>query len=190
MAVRNINKSSDVLPNHNLFKYNFSAGQSVFNYEYALEQLTWVRDNDLFGYAMISPFSSGVTIAIIGTLAEIGIELPMCGMNMATQLSVTEDFPLYMRTSITSVYQNVLIIQFIKQMKWNKIGFLYHDDSWANGTADHFIEQAAVAGLEILNPPDLYQYTNAVGWDSIDLIMPHLTAFVNSGARILILITF
>ena len=67
---------------------------------------------------MITPFSSGVTISMIDALRELDVAIPMCGENMASALSSSNDFPLFMRTAVTSVYQNVLIIQFIKQMKW------------------------------------------------------------------------
>ena len=128
---------------------------------------------------------------MLQVLQEIGSEVPVIGaMNMASQLSSSDNFPLYLRVSALSTYQNTLIIQFMQNMGWKKFGMLTLDNTWALDMAASLEEQAYKAYIEILNPSNMRTLSPELRHDSLDLIYPQVKSLLDSGTKILVLITF
>ena len=90
----NERRFSDLLPNHTLVKHDYSFGATRFDYGYAYDQISAVRDS--LGYATIASVASGVTMGLIGVLEDLGIDQPVIGSsNTAIALSSRENWPLY-----------------------------------------------------------------------------------------------
>ena len=95
MAVLHVNERSDILPNHTLIKYACSFGSGYFDYDYAHSQISAAIGNTL-GHAYLSSGSSGVTMAVMGVMQDLGVEIPTVGSsNTALSLSSREAWPLY-----------------------------------------------------------------------------------------------
>ena len=74
LCIEHVNESQRILPNHDFVSFDYGAGASYFNRDYALYKLGEIKRED-FGYATIMPGTSGVSMGIMSILNDFNYDI-------------------------------------------------------------------------------------------------------------------
>ena len=188
LAVEQINTWPNLLEHFHLELFNFTAGVTVWDYNFAYEHVYLVRDK--LGLAVLSGSSSRVTMHLIDLLGSFGFNGPVVGsINTADVLSEREKFPKYIRTTLPDRYMTVVYLEMIRRFRWKRCGLFVSNETWGLGFRSVFAGLAQQQGISIVNKEELQILPTPIPTvDTLRNYSANFLDFINSKARLLILV--
>ena len=188
LAVDQVNSWPNLLENFQLELFNFTAGVTVWNYDFAYNNVYPYRDK--LGLAVLSGTSSGVTMKLISMLDSFGFKGPIIGSsNTVDALSDRRTYPTFVRTVLPDKYMTAVYLQMFKKFGWKNCGLFVSNETWGLGFRSAFSTLAKNNGISILNSEPFQVLPTPI--PTIDLLRNYsanFLDFINTKARVLIIV--
>ena len=188
LAVQQIANMSNILKNFELELYNFTAGVTVWNYDFAYGNVYPNRDK--LGLAVLSGTSSGVTVKLISLLNDLNFSGPIIGSsNTVNSLSSRSNFPTFARTVLADSFITNVYLQMFKMFGWTTCGLFVSNETWGLGFKADFTKLAESNGIRIANDPILQVLPTPIPTiDTLRNYTANFLDFINTKARVLIIV--
>jgi len=188
LAVEQINTWSSLLENFNLELFNFTAGVSVWNYNFTYQNVYPVRDK--LGLAVLAGTSSGVTTQLVGFLGSLGFKGPILGSSTTINaFSDRKKFPTFARTVLADSFINAVYLEMFKRFGWKNCGLFVSNETWGLGFRSVFTALAEQNGISILNSQALQILPTPIpSIDTLRNYTANFLDFINCQARVLIIV--
>lgn len=152
VAISEINAQSVLLPNFHLDLWNFTGG--VISFDASRFERDVMPHREKFGSAIIANVGSENTMQMITYLRKHGVVTPMVGpATPDTALSSQTHYPNFIRLCLSDDYLNIVIVQTIKRLGWNKCALLVVDLYLGLQARIAFSQLLPSSGIEIVNDP-------------------------------------
>lgn len=188
LAVDQINTWTNILENFNLELFNFTAGVTVWNYNFTYNNVYPVRDK--LGLAVLAGTSSGVTQQLIGFLDSLGYRGPIIGSsNTINAFSDRKVYPRFARTVLADSFINAVYLEMFRRFGWKNCGLFVSNETWGLGFRSVFSALAEQNGISILNKKEFQVLPTPIpSIDTLRNYTANFLDFINSQARVLIIV--
>jgi hypothetical protein len=155
LALTHINDPNlfpEIFPYHEAVCHQIKVGQFRTDEDFMEQGLIDARDSNTLGIAHINSFASGVAMNVMLKQAELGIEIPNIGvMNTSPSLSDVNAWPNFHRVRASSKYGAVVLMRWIKGLKWSSFCIVHDDSSARSEFAQIILDTAASFNIKIAN---------------------------------------
>lgn len=188
LAVEQIAAMPGLLTNFQLELFNFTAGVTVWNYNFSYQNVYPNRDK--LGLAVMAGTSSGVTIQLINLLKSFNFTGPIIGSSTTVDsLSSRKDFPTFARTVLADSFITNVYVQMFKRFGWTTCGLFVSNETWGLGFRAAFGALAEKHGIRIANDPILQVLPTPIpSIDTLRNYSANFLDFINTKARVLIIV--
>lgn len=188
LAIEQIADMPNLLTNFQLELFNFTAGVTVWNYNFSYQNVYPNREK--LGLAVLAGTSSGVTIQLIKMLTSFNFTGPIVGSSTTVDsLSSRKDFPTFARTVLADSFITNVYLQMFKRFGWTTCGLFVSNETWGLGFRTAFGALAEKNGISIANDPLLQILPTPIpSIDALRNYTANFLDFINTKARVLIIV--
>jgi hypothetical protein len=131
-------------------------GVWVFDFDWALEQITTQATEEQLGPVIVSPFSAGPAKGLYELLEYLDYnKLTISGVASNSKLTSEANFPKYIRVNTDNQMYARTGVSLMRYYKWKKIAVLHLGISFTTDVYDRFVEFIDETGeFEITNSPE------------------------------------
>jgi len=187
LALSQVNARVDILPNFVLDLLNFTAGVQVWNYQFALTNLSPLKPN--LGLAILSAFGSEVSVNFYQLMKDLNITKALVGAsNTVDDLSSTAQFPTYVRTVVPDKYTAAAFVQLFAHFGWTSCALMVSDDLSGRKFREAFLAAAEANRISVLNDEDMQIFPSPLPSVATLRNCTHFFQnFIDSRAKVLII---